>query len=232
MAVILVTATPWGPAPTAQTRVIEVPQKRPKLDCVKYPPELVGTFKQTLVFERGDHVQTDVTTGSVTWKLQDVSRESHQPKGDPWAKFYAKAKCPVHFYMVSQGELMVDTEVHYERPMSCQGRGRTPNPYDARQVLFMYSAIFIADNGYLINIGAGDTDMGKNTVTKTCKDRDGRRSTFSPIEEQMNPNFIRIQDRTGPYVYGVHGSIDTPIKVSPNHTITARWDFAAPSPAP
>lgn len=218
--------SPFGPAPSAQQKIIEPPHKRPRPQCVEYPPELVGSFKQTLMFKQGGIKQTDVTNGRITWKKHSVKKE---PPTSPWPlvnKFFEKARCPVSTYLISGGDLTVDTEVSYEGPMECEGRGQTS--YEAHPVLFNMSILFIADNGYQLSIGAADTDMGKNVVTKMCKERGGRRTPFPPIEEQRNPNFIQIQDRSGTFVYGVHGEINPAISVSPTYKLTARWDFAAP----
>lgn len=222
--------SPLGPAPSAQQKIIEPPHKRPRPQCVEYPPELVGSFKQTLTFEQGEIRQTDITNGQITWTKKFTRKTSPLDTEPVWVKFFAKARCPVSIYFVTKGGLTVDTDVSYEGPMECQGRGQAT--YDAQPVLLGMSILFIADNGYLLNIGAGDTDMGKNVVTKMCKESGGRRKPFPPIQEQRNPNFIQIQDRSGPFVYGVHGGIDPAISVSPTYKLTARWDFAAPTVAP
>ena len=238
-AVTIGAGIPAGPASIAQPKVIEVPQKRSKPQCVEFPPVLVGDFRQTLTYDVGGLKQIHVTKGRLTWRSQGTGMRATDTRVWPdvtigskgWRDYHAKARCPVHDYAIDEGELTVHTEETLESPLTtCHGTGMTP--YDAKAVLQLTSTLYLADNGYLLTIGAPDTKLGKNTVTGECVDQRGRKTQYAPIDKQTSPNIIWILDRKGTFVYGVHGGIEPPIATPGRSMLSARWDFAAPSPSP
>lgn len=238
-AAVLGAGLPSGPAPIAQPRTVEVPQKRSRPNCVEFPATLVGNFRQTLTYGAGGFKQTHVTTGRLTWRSQGTGWGASDSKVWPdgtvgskgWRDYHAKARCPVVDYAIDEGQLTVHTEETLESPLTtCHGTGVTE--YDAKAVLQLTSRLYLADNGYLVTIGAPDTSLGKNTVTGECVDQRGRKTRYAPVDRQTNPNLIWILDRKGTFVYGVHGAIEPPIAAPGASMISARWDFAAPAPGP
>lgn len=236
-AVAIGAGIPAGPASIAQPRVIEVPQKRPKPQCVEFPPVLVGNFRQTLTYDVTGLKQIHVTKGRLTWRGQGSTSAGSWRRVNPdgtmgskgYREFFANARCPVQFYSLEEGELTVHTEETLESPLTtCRGTGETS--YDARRVLsFPSAALYLADNGYLLTLGVPDTRLGKNPVTGECVDSRRRKTPYAPIDKQTSPNMIWILDRKGTFVYGVHGEIDPPIAAPGRSMLSADWHFAAPS---
>ncbi len=240
-AVVLVAGACPSPAFAAgKSKIIEMPSKKPaKPKCVEQPPRLDGNFTQVLHYNVGGLKESYTTTGRLTWKKQidtlpPLPMAKPAAEGLPGSKayrdFHAKARCPVAQYAIDSGELTVETVSNADTQLAtCNGTGTTS--YDAVAVLAPTSNLYVADNGYLLTIGAPDTRMGVNTVQGECISKfDGTRFAFEPIAKQTSPNIIWILDRQGPVRYGVHGKINPAISAPGHKMLTAKWDFADPAP--
>ena len=220
-------------AAAATSQQPSAPPAQQSETCAPHPARLEGVYTDTREIG-GVMAQSFVNTVRITWvaetdNLPPLPGSGVQPDGmlgsRAWRAFHQgeTAACPVTSYVVESGSvnLKLDTKnIGLGGPGECTGHA--DQTFNAN-ALKRYSALYLGRQGYLITLGAPDSDIPDTTASGECRFPGGATKAWtSPV----NSNVIMLLDKRGQFADGVvRGQFSEPAGAGWTHS--GSWSFTA-----